>query len=240
MGIESELEGISTPDVVDTAIGELRFRDGAPLPDTVELVYDYLDRARGVEVFLNAMPGASVYALVKGPQALGVSRTHGCCCAGDARVGCPLCAIKAQHGLLRQRFPHSWSEGKFVQDFPLFPTVAGDVPEKHAVAETIAFAATLLKCPLVSPDGAAKITGHSLRVTGAQGLARAGLDAWAIQLLGRWGSSTVLSYIQEVPLENSSSWARRAVSAPTVKELIGAGSSACAALPCASLLFSFR
>ena len=76
MGIESELEGISTPDVVDTAIGELRFRDGAPLPQTAELVYDYLDRARGVEVFLNAMPGASVYALVKGPQAIGVSRTN--------------------------------------------------------------------------------------------------------------------------------------------------------------------
>jgi hypothetical protein len=76
MGIESELEGISTPDVVDTAIGELRFRDGAPLPDTVALAYDYIDRARGVEVFLSAMPGASVYALVKGPEALGVSRTN--------------------------------------------------------------------------------------------------------------------------------------------------------------------
>jgi hypothetical protein len=74
MGLESELAGISTPDLVHTSIGELRFRDGAPLPETAELVYDYLDRARGVEVFLNAMPGASVFALVKGPQALGVSR----------------------------------------------------------------------------------------------------------------------------------------------------------------------
>jgi hypothetical protein len=74
MAIESELEGISTPDRVETSIGELRFRDGAPLPETAELAYDYLDRARGVEVFLNAMPGASVHALVKGPEALGVSR----------------------------------------------------------------------------------------------------------------------------------------------------------------------
>ena len=74
MGIESELAGISTPDIVNTAIGELMFRDGLPSPHTVELVSEYIDRARGVEVFLNAMPRAPVYALVKGPQALGVSR----------------------------------------------------------------------------------------------------------------------------------------------------------------------
>ncbi len=74
MGIESELAGISTPDVVETSIGEVRFRDGAPQPGTAELVYDYLDRARGVEVFLNAMSGASVHALVSGPRALGVSQ----------------------------------------------------------------------------------------------------------------------------------------------------------------------
>ncbi len=74
MGIESELEGISTPDLVETSIGALTFFDGVPTEETVALADDYIDRARGVEVFLNAMPAASVYALVKGPEAIGVSR----------------------------------------------------------------------------------------------------------------------------------------------------------------------
>ena len=74
VGIDEEIAGISTPDRVTTSIGELTFFDGVPSQETVGLAYDYIDRARGVEVFLNAMPGASVYALVKGPEAIGVSR----------------------------------------------------------------------------------------------------------------------------------------------------------------------
>lgn len=52
----------------------MSFFDGVPSRETVDLAYDYIDRARGVEVFLNAMSGASVQALVKGPETLGVSR----------------------------------------------------------------------------------------------------------------------------------------------------------------------
>ena len=36
-------QGILTPDQVETTIGTLNFMDGAPLPETVELVYDNLD-----------------------------------------------------------------------------------------------------------------------------------------------------------------------------------------------------
>jgi len=78
------------------------------------------------------------------------------------------------------------------------------------MTETIVTAAHHLKVPVETADGSARITGHSLRMTGAQGLARAGVDTWAIQLLGRWGSNAVLGYIQNVPLSNSSSWAARA------------------------------
>jgi hypothetical protein len=42
-----------------------------PTYEKVEMVYDNLDRMHGGMVFLNAMPGASVYALVKGQQSLG-------------------------------------------------------------------------------------------------------------------------------------------------------------------------
>jgi len=69
-------EEIMTPDNVETSIGTLNFFDGVPTQETVEIVYDNLDRMRGVEAFLNAMPGASVYALVKGQQSLGAVANH--------------------------------------------------------------------------------------------------------------------------------------------------------------------
>jgi hypothetical protein len=64
-------EGILTPDQVETSIGMLKFFDGAPLPETAELVYDNLDRMRGVDVFLKCMPAASVRQLMLGPESLG-------------------------------------------------------------------------------------------------------------------------------------------------------------------------
>ncbi|UCD99009.1 MAG: DUF1254 domain-containing protein [Chloroflexota bacterium] len=67
---------IMTPNEVETAIGTLKFFDGVPTRETVEMVYDNLDRMRGVEAFLNAMPGASVYALVKGQQSIGAVNNH--------------------------------------------------------------------------------------------------------------------------------------------------------------------
>ena len=38
---------ILTPDTVDTRIGKLKFFDGSPTKDTVELVYDNLDLTFG-------------------------------------------------------------------------------------------------------------------------------------------------------------------------------------------------
>ena len=45
------------------------------------------------------------------------------------------------------------------------------------------------------------IPGHSLRVGGAQHFAAKGLEVSLVQLLGRWGSSSVLRYVAESPLE---------------------------------------
>ena len=64
-------DGLHTPDVVETSIGTLKFTDGAPLPETAELVYENLDRMRGVDVFLKGMAAASVRQLMVGPEALG-------------------------------------------------------------------------------------------------------------------------------------------------------------------------
>ena len=144
------------------------------------------------------------------PQALGVARTHGCACAGHSVAGCPYHAVATQLARLRRLFPDRCRGQAFDMDLPLFPDVSGTPVTKEAMTATIVAAAAKLKIPLASADGSARVSGHSLRRTGAQGFARLGIDTWAIQLLGRWGSAAVLEYIQDVPLERSAAWARRA------------------------------
>jgi hypothetical protein len=56
-------ESITTPDSVETRIGTLKFFDGFPDDATTQKVFDNLDFMRGVEAFLNAMPGASAEAI---------------------------------------------------------------------------------------------------------------------------------------------------------------------------------
>jgi hypothetical protein len=57
---------ITTPDSVETRLGTLTFFDGYPDDATTQKVYDNLDFMRGVEAFLNAMPGASAEGLRTG------------------------------------------------------------------------------------------------------------------------------------------------------------------------------
>ena len=69
-------ESIATPQSVDTRIGKLNFFDGYPDDATTEKVYDHLDFMRGVDAFLNAMPGASVEALRIGLASQGVDNNQ--------------------------------------------------------------------------------------------------------------------------------------------------------------------
>ncbi|WP_235911868.1 DUF1254 domain-containing protein [Mesorhizobium xinjiangense] len=55
-------EAITTLESVDTRLGTLKFFDGFPDDATSEKIYDNLDFMRGVEAFLNAIPGASIEA----------------------------------------------------------------------------------------------------------------------------------------------------------------------------------
>ena len=68
---QAVLDSISTPNEVETSIGTLKFMDGAPLPETAEKVYDYLDTARAADAFMKGMPGASLKALIDGAHAIG-------------------------------------------------------------------------------------------------------------------------------------------------------------------------
>jgi len=60
-----------TPDRVQTRIGTLEFKDGAPSVDTAQKVYDTLDFVRGVNVYNNSFRGASAYAIRKGFLSIG-------------------------------------------------------------------------------------------------------------------------------------------------------------------------
>jgi hypothetical protein len=63
---------ILTPDSVQTKyLGELEFTDGFPSDETVTKTYDFLDTARAVELFLSAMPAASIYGLLDGHAQIG-------------------------------------------------------------------------------------------------------------------------------------------------------------------------
>jgi hypothetical protein len=64
---------LSSPDVVSSPFGELRFFDGVPLPETVDRAYDALDLIRGIDSFLNAVPGASLVAFRKGLRMAGIT-----------------------------------------------------------------------------------------------------------------------------------------------------------------------
>jgi hypothetical protein len=60
-----------TPDKVETRIGTLEFKDGAPTIETAEKVRDALDFTRALNVYNNSFRGASAYALGKGFQSIG-------------------------------------------------------------------------------------------------------------------------------------------------------------------------
>ncbi len=60
---ELKTKAASIPDKIQTVAGELTFFDGVPTGNTSELVYDYLDRARGVDVYLDNIGPVSIYSL---------------------------------------------------------------------------------------------------------------------------------------------------------------------------------
>ncbi len=61
------VESLGTPAKVTTSsIGVLEYKDGVPIPATVQKSYDFLDLQHGVDVYLDAFAGVSVYAARKG------------------------------------------------------------------------------------------------------------------------------------------------------------------------------
>ena len=81
---------IMTPDRVETRIGTLSFFDGRPDDATVQKAYDNLDFMRGVDVFLNFIPAASIEALRLGMAALGATTSNQVMVMDDLMDASPL------------------------------------------------------------------------------------------------------------------------------------------------------
>jgi hypothetical protein len=66
-------QSLITPDKVKTKyLGNLHFRDGFPSDETVEKSLDFLDTARAVDLFMNAMGATSLHAMVEGHAKIGM------------------------------------------------------------------------------------------------------------------------------------------------------------------------
>jgi hypothetical protein len=63
---------ISTPDKVESRLGTLEFKDGAPSPATVSKIYDNLDFTHAFEAFVNTFQGVNAAAIRKGFLSIGV------------------------------------------------------------------------------------------------------------------------------------------------------------------------
>ena len=69
-------ECIMTPNLVKTSIGTMQFYDGLPTKRTAQKTFDYLKTARAVQVFLSAIPAASVEAMLIGNREMGVKASN--------------------------------------------------------------------------------------------------------------------------------------------------------------------
>ena len=60
-------EGIATPNKMNSsALGELNFFDGVPLPETADKVYDYVDLHNAVDAYIKGIHIASMEAMKQG------------------------------------------------------------------------------------------------------------------------------------------------------------------------------
>lgn len=64
---------LTTPDKVETRIGTLEFKDGAPTVATAEKVSDTMAFTAALDVFNNSFRGASAYAILKGIRSVGAA-----------------------------------------------------------------------------------------------------------------------------------------------------------------------
>ena len=68
---EATIQSLGAPNKVETSIGRLEFKDGAPSAETAQKVFDTLDFTRALNVYNNSFRGASALGFVKGFESIG-------------------------------------------------------------------------------------------------------------------------------------------------------------------------
>ena len=66
-------QSIITPDKVETRLGPLEFKDGAPSADTLAKIYDNLDFTHAFDALINTFQGVNAEAIHKGFLSIGVN-----------------------------------------------------------------------------------------------------------------------------------------------------------------------
>ena len=156
-------------------------------------------------------------------KAEGVSRTHGCCCTSSGEALLPELPLRqAPHPLCPFHCAIAYCQWWALQtkstDGPLIPgNLDEPVPHAH-ICKQIAVAVRQVGVDLRSArpcdvHTATIAAEHALRVLGAQFMCRMGIDVYMIQLMGRWGSSAILRYIQDAPLQRQIWVASNAIAA---------------------------
>ena len=127
-----------------------------------------------------------------------VTRPHKCCCARGNDPLCPFHAAKRHLARIKSAFPATAHD---YADLALFPDRNGGHFQKDSIIKMIRKVISLTKTALQRPGPRGspmdKFGEHVLRVSGAQLMARAGIQLYIIQLIGRWGSMAVARYVQE-------------------------------------------
>ena len=114
---------ITTPDRVETPIGTLEFFDGVPIGDTTDKVYDYVDRARAVDVFINMIPAVSMYSIRQGQRDIGQTESNQIVIAKEMGDSKPLVLTWNNTSLYTWGFLDLKKDGPTVIDIP--PDVLG-------------------------------------------------------------------------------------------------------------------
>ena len=119
---------------------------------------------------------------------------------------CPYCIAKLIHDTEKYRGD---------DDF-LFINTAYEQVKKAIMVKSMVAVITAVKNAV--KDMIKSITGHSLRVSGAQFLARIGLELMLIQILGRWDSNIILRYIADAPVANITANMKMIIGNDTLEE----------------------
>ena len=139
----------------------------------------------------------------------GALRRHGCTCHVEPKR-CPVKAARKIHD-------HGTNLNAAPDDPFLCTENIHEPPSKSSMVETFQMVARELGWDVAETKN---MTGHALRATGAQYLARCGIEYYKIQLFCRWGSDTILRYLRDAPLDDSSSWISHSLERSSLQEVL--------------------